>query len=191
MALTKVSNGILTPNISVNSLQAVNTIQAPTLKTNTIQDTAGINQETVLQIVTATSFADFAITATSETVYLNPLITITPKKSNSLIVFSMTFNAYHGVNDYYTSIWLRRNSIGTAISSHPNDNTWGDWTTNWASMNSVGAHAQQNMATAWDYPGTTNAVNYLLTGKNYQSGKSFQFWGSSGGIKIIAMEIQQ
>jgi hypothetical protein len=145
----------------------------------------------ILQVVTATNFTDFAVNTTSETVYINPLITITPKKSNSLIVFSMTFNAYHSLSDYYTSVWLRRNTIGTAISSHPNDNSWGDWTTNWASMNSVGAHAQQNLATAWDYPGTTSAVNYLLTGKNYQASKSFQFWGSAGGIKITAMEIQQ
>lgn len=145
----------------------------------------------VLQVVTATYFTDFAVTATSETVYVNPLISITPKKSNSLIVFSMAFNAYHGVNDYYTSVWIRRNTVGTAISSHPNDNSWGDWTTNWASMNSVGAHAQQGLATFWDYPGTTSAVNYILTGKNHQSGKSFQFWNSAGGIKITAMEIQQ
>ena len=147
---------------------------------------------TVLQTVTATNFTDIGITATSETVYINPLITITPKKSNSLIVFSMVFNAYHGSNDFYTSIWIRRNTAGTAISSHASQPAgWGDWTTNFGSMLSVGAHAQKNLATAWDYPGTPSTVNYILTGMNHSASKTFQLWSSSGGVRITAVEYQQ
>jgi hypothetical protein len=130
----------------------------------------------VIQVVTNTiATGIYSLTATTETVIYNPMITITPTNSNSLIFFDIQFYGYHNANnDFYTSLWVRRNSSGTAISSTFGTG-FGDWTRNFGSMVATAAHADYHF-TCWDLPGTTSAVNYLLTGLNHTASRNFTLW---------------
>ena len=161
---------------------------------NTSGNTILAQSGSIIQTVIATQTSGAAITASTETTIYNPLISITPRNSNSLIFFDIQFFGYHNsANDFYTSLYVRRNSLGTAISSNQGGQ-WGDWTRNFGSMVAAAAHADYHF-TCWDYPGTTSAVTYLLTGKNHQASRNFQIWAGDGStakqMLIIALEIAQ
>jgi hypothetical protein len=161
---------------------------------NTSGNTVLAQSGSIIQTVTTTKTTLVAITASTETTIYNPLISITPRNSNSLIFFDIQFFGYHNPNnDFYTSLYVRRNSLGTAISSNQGGQ-WGDWTRNFMSMVATSAHADYHF-TCWDYPGTTSAVTYLLTGKNHSASRNFTLWHGNGTdakqMLIVAFEIAQ
>ncbi len=140
----------------------------------------------VVQVVVASVIPSALITETTETLLVNPLITITPRYANSMITFQVCFGGYPSSIDFYSSLYIRRNTLGTAISSCTT--SWGEWSYNFFSIGSGGAHMFNNFI-AYDYPGTTT-VNYLLTGLNYQTGKRYTLWDGHS-IRVIAQEIAQ
>ena len=148
----------------------------------------------VLQVVTnQPSFSDQSITSTTETMFVNPLASITPKSASSKIIIFFTFAAYPTNFANYYSLYIRRGAVGSAnkIASNPGD--WrGDWTHNYQMVSSgsygVAAHQQYDIH-AFDIAGTTSTINYCLTGANNTgSAGALVLWGASSN-RITLMEI--
>lgn len=165
-----------------------------TVKCNQIQTTGGksiLNSTgSILQVVTNRITTSYTLSSTSEIAIYSPLITITPTNSSSLIFFDIQFFGYHNnANDFYTSLWVRRNAIGSgnAISSSQGG-PWGDWTRNFASMLAAGAHADYHFS-CWDLPGTTSSINYILSGLNHQASRSFILWHDPNPTNAKQMQI--
>jgi hypothetical protein len=151
----------------------------------------------VLQVVlNQPAFADQSVNTTTETLYINPLATITPRQSTSRILIYFTFGAYPtGFHNYY-SLYIRRGAVGAANKIASNGGGWqGDWTNNYqmhttASYN-VSAH-QQYSVHAWDNAGTTSTINYVLTGANLSGSASSSLILWSAAInRVTLIEIAQ
>jgi len=171
-----------------------------TLKTNAIQTVAGkpiLNSTgSILQVVTNKIPTSYNLTSATEVAIYNPLITITPTTTTSLIFFDIQFFGYHNpANDFYTSLWVRRNAIGSgnAISSSQ-AGTWGDWSRNFASMVATSAHADYHFS-GWDLPGTTSSTTYILSGLNHTASRSFILWhdipANARQLQITAFEVSR
>jgi len=172
-----------------------------TLKTNAIQTVAGkpiLNSTgSILQVVTNKITTAYSLTSTTEVAIYNPLITIAPTSTTSLIFFDIQFWGYHNPNiDFCSNLWVRRNAIGSgnAISSSQ-AGTWGDWTRNFASMVATSAHADYHFS-GWDIPGTTSSTTYILSGLNNVSSRSFYLWNDPNGsnarqLQITAFEVSR
>ena len=171
-----------------------------TIKTNAITTVAGkpiLNSTgSILQVVTNNISTDYTLTSATEIAIYNPLITITPTTTTSLIFFDIQFFGYHnGNNDFYTSLWVRRNAIGgaNAISSSQPATSWGDWSRNFLSLVNVGAHADYHFS-CWDIPGTTSSTTYILSGLNHTASRSFTLWHNATGarqLQITAFEVSK
>jgi hypothetical protein len=151
-----------------------------------------VNAGSILQVVTAQPlYADVALNSTSE-VNVGQLISITPKRSTSKIVFNFTFGGYPaaGTLGYY-ALYVRRNSIsGTRVTSGTTQ--WGEWGHNYQTYANYGTAAHNHWTTSfWDLPGTTSTINYNLSGLKFDGAfGNFIMW--SGGVnRVIAMEVAE
>lgn len=148
----------------------------------------------VLQVVTnQPAFADQSINTNTETVYINPLATITPKQATSKILIFFTFGAYPNQFNDYWSLYIRRGAAGAANKIASNGGGWqGDWTHNFqmhttASFGSL-AHQQYSIH-AFDIAGTTNAITYVLSGNRHSGGTSNLILWSGAINRVTLMEI--
>jgi hypothetical protein len=179
---------------------AATSITATNITTTQVLNNSGrpiLNQTgSILQVVTNKINTFYDLTSATEVAIYNPLITITPTTTTSLIFFDIQFWGYHnGNNDFYTSLWVRRNAIGgaNAISSSQPATSWGDWTRNFLSLVNVGAHADYHF-TCWDIPGTTNSTTYILSGLNHTASRLFSLWHgptSTRQLQITAFEVSR
>lgn len=151
----------------------------------------------VLQVVNNQPvFGDQSVNSTTETLYINPLASITPKQSSSKILIFFTFGAYPtGFHNYY-SLYIRRGAVGAANKIASNGGGWqGDWTNNFqmtaAASYGVSAH-QQYAVHAYDNAGTTSTINYVLTGANVSGSASSSLILWSGAYnRVTLIEIAQ
>ena len=90
MALTKVSNGVLTPNVSVTSVTASSNIQTPTMKTNAWQNTSGTVWGTVINTQVSQNNTAASWNTSSWVDIWN--ISYTPTSNQSTIIAIMQLN---------------------------------------------------------------------------------------------------
>lgn len=148
----------------------------------------------VLQVVVnQPAFGNQQLDSFTETLFINPLATITPKKSTSRILIFFTFGAYpNNFEDYY-SLYIRRGAVGAANKIASNGGVYGDWTHNFR-MNTAASYReaahQQYSIHAWDTASTTSQITYVLTGNRYVGAGVFVLW--SGALnRVTLMEIDQ
>ena len=148
---------------------------------------------TVLQVVTnQPAFSDQNITATSETMFINTLASITPKSASSKIIILFTFGAYPTSLLNYYSLFIRRGAVGSGYKIASQSGTFGDWTHNYqihtAASYGVTAHQQYSIH-AFDNAGTTSTINYSLTGINHSGSAGALVLWSGAQNRITLMEV--
>lgn len=145
----------------------------------------------VLQVVTTNpTFSDQAVNAGTETATGVTLGSITPKSATSKILIWFTFGAYPTNLERYFSLWVRRNTVGTAVTG--GGGAYGDWTMNYRISTTFreNAHQHYNLH-VWDEPNTTSTINYILTGQAYvASGGDLILWSTSKN-RFTMMEVAQ
>lgn len=147
----------------------------------------------VLQVVTNNpAFSDQNVDYATETSTGITLGSITPKSATSKILIWFTFGAYPTNFERYYSLWVRRNTVGTAVTG--GGGTYGDWTMNFRAWTGAAyresAHQHMNLH-VWDVPNTTSTINYILTGQAYTgSAGALVLWSTSKN-RFTMMEVEQ
>lgn len=156
MALTKVSNGVLTPNVSVNS------VQAPTVKTNTLQNTAGVAYPTIVQFVSNSNASSISLGGTVDGVWRDYLsVSITPRYATSKLLVHLS-PAWHISTGNYPAIALRTYKYvnGSAVSTQ-----WGESLVGYMG-NSQFHNINSSFFQYMEAPNTTSTVTYYFQATN-------------------------
>lgn len=166
MALTRVSNGVLTPNVSVTSVQASSSVQTPTLKANVFQNTSGavrpvvINTQTVYwngtSSVSSVGTLPGLFGLTSNRSYGTlATITITPESVNSkfLLFGSVGFSSRtKHATGAEGIVFVLNNTTGYDMGNYP-------WYSGTIMMPNYQVDCSLNYAVS---PGTTSPCTFTL-----------------------------
>lgn len=162
MALTRVSNGVLTPNVSVTSVNASSNIQVPTLKSNVLQNTSGVAYPTFIQYAAASNNSSVSLGSTVDGIWRDYLsVSITPRYATSKILVQLQ-PAWHIATGNYPALNFRTYRY---INGVANQTQWSETLIGYMG-NSQNHNINNSFFEYIDSPATTQTVTYYFQATN-------------------------